>query len=120
MSRTPIDIGVFLRNRTNAILATIGERVVEETQGAIATPYPPASDPGTPPHLRTGNLHEGVTSDVREDSGAIVLSVSSNRANGDPRVPAFLEFGGRPYMRPQFDKLTFNALAEIADGMRQP
>lgn len=80
-----------------------GAREESNIQEMIGTPYPPASSPGTPPHRRTGNLQDGVGHDVRLRGRSVVLTMFSNRAAGDPRVPIYLEYGTgkvapRPYM----------------------
>ena len=91
----------FMRKLPSAMEA-LGIRAAGTASKLIDTPYPPASRPGNPPHRRTGNLEAGIEHTESADGTEMVLS--SKRAEGDPRVPMFLEFGtskmaARPYMR---------------------
>lgn len=62
--------------------AKAGEELVEEIRAEIGTPYPPASKPGTPPHLRTGNLRDRTDSVVvsNVNGGEITLTLENSAA----------------------------------------
>jgi hypothetical protein len=59
-------VAAFETNRPDGVskaamrraLERVAPQMVEAIQGVIDTPYPPASRPGNPPHLRTGTLHD--------------------------------------------------------------
>jgi len=74
--------------------------LAQKTQEAIATPYPPASSPGNPPHLRSGDLQRSVHP---------VLMPNSFKVVADMPYALMLEFGtskmaARPFLRPTFEK----------------
>ncbi len=54
-----------------------GKRSVVSIRNEISERYPPASEPETPPHLRTGKLYDGIASQVNEFHDGITLTVSS-------------------------------------------
>lgn len=45
--------------------------VVEHIMDDIREPYPPASDPYTPPHRRTGHLHSSISFEVHDEGQEI-------------------------------------------------
>lgn len=113
----------FLRRqkeRHAKALDGFGNRVVAQTRDLIDEPWPPASEPLTPPHRRTGNLRDGVSGSVNVfEVEGVVLTIVSARAGGDERVPFWLEFGtrkmaARPYMRPMMDQIRAAGLSTIA------
>lgn len=59
-------------------LEAAGQDVVSVIQYEINEAYPPASEPGTPPHLRTGVLQAGIRSQVDEFHDGITLSLISD------------------------------------------
>lgn len=106
------------------------QECVAETKIEIGTPYPPASSIGRPPHLRTGNLQNGIQSVTTEDDESVETQVGSSRVEGNPDVPVILEFGlgnmkgPRPYMStarnnwaPKFKENVAVALKEITGAM---
>lgn len=102
-------------------LSSYGDQIVAETKADIDTPYPPASEPDTPPHRRKGYLHDGVHRDGPDEFQVegVVMHIVSERVEEDPRVPMFLEFGtskmaARPYMRPSMDRVRESGVAPIA------
>lgn len=103
-----------------AAMEALGIRAAAEVSNSIDTPYPPASSPNNPPHKRTGNLQAG----VEHTEGDAETTISSARAEGNPNVPRFLEFGtakmaARPYMRPVMlhgDELVSAAMKRTFDG----
>jgi hypothetical protein len=60
--------------------ADAGETLVAEIRKEISTPYPPASKPGTPPHLRSGRLRDSMDSHVVSNvsGGRVVMRVENN------------------------------------------
>lgn len=59
-------------------LEAAGQDVVSVIQYEINEAYPPASEPGTPPHLRTGVLQAGIRSQVDQFHDGITLSIISD------------------------------------------
>lgn len=55
-------------------LVICSEILVAAIQRSISQPYPPASDPYQPPHLRKGNLYRGIHSFVTPDLKLVVVS----------------------------------------------
>lgn len=93
--------GKFLDDRLPRAMEALGIKAAAMVSTSIDEPYPPASSQGNPPHRRTGNLRAGVDHIDGPDS----TTIKSSRAEGNPLVPKFLEFGtsrmaARPYMRP--------------------
>lgn len=74
-------------------MAVAGKALSASTARNINTPYPPASEPGTPPHRRSGDLHDAVTHSVRRGMGTVVLRVGV--PPGGPVYAAFLQGGTR-------------------------
>jgi HK97 gp10 family phage protein len=95
-------------NKAVENVADIGLEVLKES---VSEPYPPPSAPETPPHLRSGNLRDGLTVtvdgiDIEFDSSA---SYSADVEFGTSRMQP------RPFLRPhkQWAKMNFlNLLAE--------
>lgn len=87
-----------------ATLNELGPEIVADIQSEIGTAFPPSSDPGTPPHLRTGDLQGGVFFSVDQFGSEYVLTVTSTAP-----YSKFLEDGtdrmaARPFMLPALDK----------------
>jgi hypothetical protein len=57
--------------------------IVGDTQRRISTPYPPASLPGQPPHLRSGRLFRSVSGDVRSTKSTITATVRATAPYAD-------------------------------------
>lgn len=82
-----------------------GELIVDIVQDLLGELYPPASEPGEAPHLRTGDLQESYESWINDN----VLSIGS-----DAEYAPYLEFGtsimqARPHLRPAIEQ-------SLADG----
>jgi hypothetical protein len=120
------DIGGLMskvRARTAQVLDAQGRQSVENVKQSISTPYPPASSPGSAPHLRTGNLHEGVSHSTAAGGTEVSTTITSSRAEGDSRVPFWLENGtkkmaARPYMGPEQQVAGPRARAAHAESLR--
>ena len=118
----PIDpnhVREMLARRLTQAQSAVAESEVVRIKEDIATQYPPASEPGTPPHRRTGNLQDGVFSVTENQGWQVVSNIASDRAGGDEHVPSYLEFGTsrmapRPYMMPSKRRLRERALADLA------
>ena len=55
-----------------------GPELVDVVRYEINVAYPPASEPGTPPHLRTGNLQALITSRVDGFHDGVALTIISD------------------------------------------
>ena len=78
-----------------------GKELVKYTQRSISIPFPPASSPGNPPHLRTGKLKGSVRYEY---------SVKQLELIADIEYAKFLEFGTwkmapRPFLRPALHRV---------------
>jgi hypothetical protein len=62
---------------TRAAFEEAGPILVNEVRQEISRAYPPSSDPGTPPHLRTGDLALGVRSSVDTFWTGVTLTLIS-------------------------------------------
>lgn len=101
------------------------EEAVQFEKNLISEQYPPASEPGTPPHRRKGYLYEGVQGITIETMDGIESQIGSSRIEGNPNVPQYLEFGtrrmaARPYASvakadqgPKFREDVSDALREL-------
>ncbi len=102
----------------SAMKAYMGE-MVDFVQADLATPWPPSSTPHTSPHLRTGNLQAGVSSEATADADSIAGSMKSERADGDPKVPSILNYGIGMDPRPFWDKARLKMYGEAAGRINQ-
>jgi hypothetical protein len=115
-----------LRERMAVAVGAIGNEVVSLTQESISEWCPEYhtgegghSPRGGPPYLESGDLFNGISSDVSETSNSIRLTVRSRRRPGDDGldVPQWLESeaeGNRPYMRPQLYRLEESFVDDLA------
>lgn len=71
-----------------AAMESAGKEVVNEIQQRISRTFPPASDPYTPPHLRTGDLALGIHHTVDEFHDGVTLTIIS-----DMFYSSFLHYG---------------------------
>jgi hypothetical protein len=63
------------RKESLQALDEIGQEMVDDWKESVSEPYPPASAPGHPPHLRTGNLRDSIGHDVDEQQGGAALNL---------------------------------------------
>jgi hypothetical protein len=83
-----------VRRRSTILVRRVLRAIVAEMKRVVSTPYPPASDPFDPPHLRKGGLRASIHEVVDEASGGGGVVVS------DPKA-GYLEAGtGRMKRRP--------------------
>ncbi len=111
------------REQVEAALMAAGAEMTAELKESISEPYPPASAPGEPPHLRTGQLAAGIGSRVTRQANGSQLTIFSMRV-GRSIVPRALEFGtsrmaARPYMGPLFRRWKRKFLKFVANYLRQ-
>jgi hypothetical protein len=122
-------IDEFRAKVSAAVLEAMENRAnetVEEIKESISEPYPPASTVGNPPHMRTGNLRDGVQQITYETNDAVTSNVASSRAEGNPAVPLWMEFGTfrdpaapRPYMSPAFHESAPKFRADVITALQQ-
>lgn len=79
------------------------------------------SSPGEPPRKETGNLQAGVSHVVETGDQGPQLAITSERAEGNPAVPDYLEYGttkmeARPYMTPAVLRLEDYVVETLAEG----
>lgn len=74
----------------------IGKRVLSDFRNDVATPYPPPSSPGEPPHLRTGGYRNSLK--VKKNGDGFTIHSTS-------MLSVWLEFGttrdGKPHILPR-------------------
>lgn len=83
------------------------EVVFEMKYRLIITFYPPASAPGDPPHIRTGNLKRSIERGETKTSGTESVTLISIGKGLNRDYAKFLEFGtrymaARPFISPAF------------------
>lgn len=91
----------------------LAQELLVETKRSISTPYPPASTPGHPPHLRTGKLRGSLYTRVWKGRDGWVATVGSNL-----NYSYWLEFGTRrmrprPFLRPALAKIRARIISII-------
>jgi HK97 gp10 family phage protein len=84
-------------------------KVKSDVQKSLNTNFPPASDPGQPPHKRTGTLYRSVYNQIEKTGKLITGIVGDNAQKNSATYPEMLEFGTskmspRPYLRPAVEK----------------
>lgn len=95
---------------------------IQRTQFEVSELFPPASIPGTPPHLRAGLIKEGLVFEEEGTPNAIIHTMRSSRANR-PEVPECLERGTpkmepRPYMGPMKERVISEYAEFVAAELR--
>lgn len=130
------------RQATVKTMEDIGSLIEVDIKERICEPWPPASLPYNYPHRRTGLLRAGIGHDTSEEPDAVVETIYSSRAGGDPMVPVYLEGGTdgprifevrlgvrrsidrgrggmapRPYMTPAMNDWAPRLSGEIAAGI---
>lgn len=93
-----------LISRVRPAFDQLAEDVQADLVESISTQYPPASEPGTPAHRRTGGYIATIEQDVEQDGFTITASVSS-----DSLLSLWLERGTvkmapRPHFGPCFER----------------
>ena len=123
----------FLDRLTRKLAAAhqvVGDKVAEELQASVSEPFPPASEPGEPPHRRSGDLERGIGHELVVDQN-VTSEIKSTSEHSAPvefgsshEVP--LKDGGtktvvvapRPFMRPSMAKESQEWVGKIAEQMR--
>lgn len=112
----------FKERHRQAVVKTlddIGTNAESNLRDRLAVLYPPSSVRGESPHKRTGLLQAGVAHQTEEEDGVITMTVTSNRAGGNPKVPIYLEGKmDRPYMQPEKDAWEEVIPDELRDGIQ--
>jgi len=77
-----------------------GEVMLDDLKVHLSEPYPPPSDPGHDPHLRTGDLRHSYLVQTAEDAVGATIEFASRI-----KYAVYLEFGTRrmlprPHLRP--------------------
>jgi hypothetical protein len=107
-----------------SLMQEVAQETTDETKEMISDPYPPASAPFTPPHLRKGLLREGVQHDVSETETGVQATFFYERDGGNPFVPVFLEDGTvkmtkRPFARVMMEKKSQELPARLPGDLKQ-
>jgi hypothetical protein len=94
----------------------VAQKSVDLIKERISIPFPPASRPGRPPHLREGLLREGIDWTMASDE---VIVISAER-QGTPGAATRLELGDsdlapRPFLQP----MMYNTDSVVADAVRE-
>lgn len=102
-----------VRNAVADALDDLGRRLVWRVRRALNIPYPPASDPGNPPHRRTGLLRDSIFTTVNRHQ--LVLHL---RVDEETFYWKFLEYGTikmapRPFLGVTLDAMQTTMSTEI-------
>lgn len=101
-----------LANALNRIIKHIkdgmnqtADDTIELIDGEISSKFPPASAPGEPPHMRSGELKASNRSEVDSVENKVTIKVSNTSS-----YAGYLEFGTekmapRPFFRPAMDEV---------------
>lgn len=113
----------FIRRARNELERAIARGTIRVQASAIdlATrdAYPPASTPGTPPHVRTGTLSRSIDQETFQRSGEFVGRVGTNLIYGKYLELGTSRMAARPYLRPALDMNRNQIVTEIkASGGR--
>jgi hypothetical protein len=77
------------------------ERVAARVRAKIGTPYPPASQPGRPPHRRSGTLQQSVISVLdATDRARPVGYVQATAPHADHLERGTSRMAARPFLQP--------------------
>jgi hypothetical protein len=71
----------FVKAWTFLLVKKIISSIAKEIRRAINKPYPPASEPGQPPHKRTGTLQESVREQYNEQAGTGEVTIGAPYAS---------------------------------------
>lgn len=93
----------MVRSDTNRKLGEASELLVESTKRMLNVPYPPASQPGEPPHKRTGDLQDAVRAEVdTRNHTARIGILESSQAPYAVELEIGVGVAPRPFLRPSF------------------
>lgn len=87
-----------------ATFNALAPEVVADIQSEIGVAFPPPSTPGTPPHLRTGELQGGVFFSVDQFGSEYVLTITSTAPYSEHLEHGTSRMVARPFMLPALDK----------------
>jgi hypothetical protein len=103
-----------------ATLDQTGGDVVRDIQDRIGESYPPASDPGEPPHRRTGGYQAGFVAEASKEGDLAQVTISNPTANG---LDNWLENGtskmeARPHFGPTYQDWKERLPARLANTIQ--
>lgn len=114
----------FLRKFEDKIVAGLkaaGQTIVEEHRQRISTPYPPASQPGEYPHLRTGQGSDNLDFFVEEESLELAVGFRQDIGPYPPHVipgGQHMEILRQLFDRKGLDHTILDIQPEIVDSFR--
>lgn len=95
----------------------VAQEMEDDVKRRISEPYPPASDPGEPPHRRSGRLAEDAGSVVVVDEGSKTVTVNCGT---DVFYGEYLEEGtDRMEPRPVWRQLQEDWEPKLRDRLRE-
>ena len=90
-----------IKTKLTYAMRNVGRKSVNIIKKSIAIDYPPASDPGEPPHKRTGLLYRSIATGTQTIGNEITLNLTV-----DTPCAAYLEYGTRKMAaRPYVEKV---------------
>lgn len=98
----------------DAVLKQAGAEIVSEIKDSLDTPYPGASTVGENPHKRSGDLQNGIASEVLDSGEGPALVVSS----AAPYSRRLEEGMGRPILLPALEKWTSEIAQRLSSAFR--
>jgi len=93
----------FLREFRDTIIVRmvkLGEESVDSIRHEISVMAPPHSAAGEPPHKITGELSDGMHSEVREEGGDVVLKIGSTAGHTVALELGTRKMAARPFLLP--------------------
>lgn len=106
-----------IRNGVTDGLYAVRNQFVSDVEKSISDAYPPASAPGSPPHMRTGELFAGVGGEVVSSQDFIELTLFD-----DVHYAIYLEEGtskmaARPFFNPAFSRTAKMITGDISKAI---
>lgn len=105
-----------IANIIDRTLNDLGNDIVGDIREEIGDGWPPASDPLSPPHLRTGELQRSVNYTVTHEGSIWTLTITA-----DIYYAGYLEWGtdravARPFMTPALERWTEPVVARLQEA----
>jgi hypothetical protein len=111
-----VEISKYIEESAQAGLKAAAEFYVSKIKESLDTPYPPPSDPFTPPHWRSRDIYNSITSYPSSEGGAYEFGVDGSLIGSDMSYAPFLEIGTMDMLpRPFIMPIVIELLTEAGD-----
>jgi hypothetical protein len=88
---------VFVKGRVLSALMVLGAEGERRAKELVSVPGPEPSAPGSPPHMQTQELHDGITHEV--DAGAMAVRIGTDVPHGLWTEIGTGNMAARPWLR---------------------